>query len=108
MVFTPSPMLLKLLYTRGSLHNLPENAGVAFSLKNRLDTVKVIGFTKVQIGDVVVPAERISELIRYLEEFFAGKREPVAIFGHLGNGNANIRPLLDVNDKADCRTRVQG
>ena len=59
MVFTPSPMLLKLLYTRGSLHNLPDNAGVAFSLKNRLDTVKVTGFKQVQIGGVVVPADKI-------------------------------------------------
>ncbi|GAB2852252.1 hydroxymethylglutaryl-CoA reductase [Hymenobacter ruber] len=59
MVFTPSPMLLKLLYTRGSLHNLPDNAGVAFSLKNRLDTVKVTGFKQVQIGEVVVPADKI-------------------------------------------------
>ena len=33
MVFTPSPMLLKLLYTRGSLHNLPQDAGVAFSIQ---------------------------------------------------------------------------
>ncbi|WP_317172161.1 hypothetical protein [Hymenobacter sp. BRD67] len=27
MIFTPSPMLLKLLYNRGSLHNLPEGQG---------------------------------------------------------------------------------
>ena len=59
MVFTPSPMLLKLLYTRGSLHNLPQDAGVAFSIKNRLDTAKVTGFRQVQIGDVVIPAEKI-------------------------------------------------
>ena len=59
MVFTPSPMLLKLLYTRGSLHNLPQNAGVAFSIKNRLDTVNITGFRQVQIGDVVIPAERV-------------------------------------------------
>ncbi|WP_449272050.1 hydroxymethylglutaryl-CoA reductase [Hymenobacter humi] len=58
MVFTPSPMLLKLLYTRGSLHNLP-HTGVAFSIKNRLDTVNVTGFKQVQIGDVVIPAEKI-------------------------------------------------
>ena len=45
------------------------------------------------VDDVVVPAERISELIRYLEEFFAGQRVPVAIFGHIGNGNAHIVPF---------------
>ena len=53
-------------------------------------------------------AERISELIRYLEEFFGGQRVPVAIFGHIGNGNAHIVPLLDVNDEQDFRKMVQG
>ena len=52
-------MLLKLLYTRGSLHNQP-TGGVAFSLKNRLDTVRVTGFEKVQVGDMTVPADRIT------------------------------------------------
>ena len=60
------------------------------------------------VDDVVVPAERISELIRYLEEFFGGQRIPVAIFGHIGNGNAHIVPLLDVNDEQDYRKMVQG
>jgi hydroxymethylglutaryl-CoA reductase (NADPH) len=59
MVFTPSPMLLKLLYNRGSLHNLPQGQGVAFSIKNRLDTACLTGLTHVKLGDVVVPAERI-------------------------------------------------
>ena len=56
MVFTPSPMLLKLLYNRGSLHNLPEQRGVAFSLKNRLDTVRLTGIEHIKIGGQVVPA----------------------------------------------------
>ncbi|UOQ78895.1 hydroxymethylglutaryl-CoA reductase [Hymenobacter sp. 5516J-16] len=58
MLFTPSPMLLKLLYTRGSLHNTPE--GVAFSIKNRLDTVRVTRIDHVRIGDTLVPAEQIA------------------------------------------------
>jgi FAD/FMN-containing dehydrogenase/Fe-S oxidoreductase len=60
------------------------------------------------VDDVVVPAARISELIRYLEEFFGSQRVPVAIFGHIGNGNAHIVPLLDVNDEGDYRKMVQG
>jgi Fe-S oxidoreductase len=60
------------------------------------------------VDDVVVPAARISELIRYLEEFFSGQRVPVAIFGHIGNGNAHIVPLLDVNDEGDYKKMVQG
>lgn len=59
MVFTPSPMLLKLLYNRGSLHNLPEGQGVAFSIKNRLDTVRLTGLRQVTLGAVVVPASHV-------------------------------------------------
>lgn len=60
------------------------------------------------VDDVVVRAELISELIRYLEEFFEGQRVPVAIFGHIGNGNAHIVPLLNVNDRGDFEKMVQG
>jgi len=60
------------------------------------------------VDDVVVRAERISELIRYLEGFFQGQRVPVAIFGHIGNGNAHIVPLLNVNDRGDFEKMVQG
>jgi FAD/FMN-containing dehydrogenase/Fe-S oxidoreductase len=59
------------------------------------------------VDDVVVPAGRISELIRYLEDFFEEERVPVAIFGHIGNGNAHIVPLLNVNDAGDFETMVR-
>jgi hydroxymethylglutaryl-CoA reductase (NADPH) len=58
MVFTPSPMLLKLLYTRGSLHNTPE--GVAFSIKNRLDTVRITRIDYVQLDGVKIGVEQIA------------------------------------------------
>ncbi|TGE15323.1 hydroxymethylglutaryl-CoA reductase [Hymenobacter elongatus] len=57
-MFTPSPMLLKLLYTRGSLHNTPE--GVAFSIKNRLDTVRITRIDAVLIDGVRLGAEQIA------------------------------------------------
>ncbi|MDA2910467.1 FAD-binding oxidoreductase [Nitrospiraceae bacterium AH_259_D15_M11_P09] len=60
------------------------------------------------VDDVVVPAERLSELIRYLEKFFGDQRVPVAIFGHIGNGNAHIVPLLDVSDAEDFAKMVHG
>jgi FAD/FMN-containing dehydrogenase/Fe-S oxidoreductase len=59
------------------------------------------------VDDVVVRAERISDLIRYLEEFFHGQQVPVAVFGHIGNGNAHIVPLLDVNDRQDFDKMVR-
>jgi Fe-S oxidoreductase len=60
------------------------------------------------VDDVVVRAERIGELVRYLEGFFKHQRVPVAIFGHIGNGNAHIVPLLDVNDQEDFTRMVEG
>ncbi|MBM4124096.1 MAG: FAD-binding oxidoreductase [Nitrospira sp.] len=60
------------------------------------------------VDDVVVRAERIGELIRYLEGFFSEQQVSVAIFGHIGNGNAHIVPLLNVNDKADFARMVEG
>jgi FAD/FMN-containing dehydrogenase/Fe-S oxidoreductase len=58
------------------------------------------------VDDVVVRAERISELIHYLETFFEGQQVPVAIFGHIGNGNAHIVPLLNVNESNDFNKMV--
>lgn len=51
-------MLLKLLYTRGSLHNTPE--GVAFSIKNRLDTVRITRIDYVQLDGVKIGVEQIA------------------------------------------------
>jgi len=59
------------------------------------------------VDDVVVRAERISELIHYLETFFDGQQVPVAIFGHIGNGNAHIVPLLDINNSNDFNKMIQ-
>ncbi len=55
------------------------------------------------IDDVVVPVERIGEFMRYLESVFGNVNVPVALFGHIGNGNAHVVPLLDVNDEDDFR-----
>jgi len=60
------------------------------------------------VDDVVVPADRIAELVQYLSAFFKGQDVNVAIFGHIGNGNAHIVPLLDVNDKRDFEAMVAG
>ncbi|RMH07958.1 MAG: FAD-binding protein, partial [Nitrospirae bacterium] len=58
------------------------------------------------VDDVVVPAERTSDLLRYLNDVFGKQHVPVAIFGHIGNGNAHIVPLLDVNDADDFQRMV--
>jgi len=60
------------------------------------------------VDDVVVSADRIAELVKYLSAFFKGQDVNVAIFGHIGNGNAHIVPLLDVNDRHDFDAMVAG
>jgi FAD/FMN-containing dehydrogenase/Fe-S oxidoreductase len=53
------------------------------------------------VDDVVVPAERLAELIAYLESLFKTEGVTVAIYGHIGDGNAHINPLLNLRDPAD-------
>ena len=59
------------------------------------------------VDDVVVAAERIGDVIRYLDGVFKHDHVPVAIFGHIGNGNAHIVPLLDLNDENDFQRMVE-
>ncbi|MGB0911336.1 MAG: FAD-binding and (Fe-S)-binding domain-containing protein [Nitrospirales bacterium] len=59
------------------------------------------------VDDVVVSAERTAELIRYLEGFFGEQDIAVAVFGHIGDGNAHILPLLDLNDPKDFQGLVK-
>ncbi|MBI3358872.1 MAG: FAD-binding oxidoreductase [Nitrospirae bacterium] len=51
--------------------------------------------------DVVVPAQEIPKLMAYLDSLFRDKGVAVAIYGHIGNGNAHINPLLDLNNASD-------
>ncbi|MEW6684102.1 MAG: FAD-binding and (Fe-S)-binding domain-containing protein [Nitrospirota bacterium] len=53
------------------------------------------------VDDVVVPAERLAELVAYLESLFKAEGVTVAIYGHIGDGNAHINPLLNLRDPAD-------
>jgi FAD/FMN-containing dehydrogenase/Fe-S oxidoreductase len=53
------------------------------------------------VDDVVVPADRLAELVAYLESLFKSDGVTVAIYGHVGDGNAHINPLLNLRDPAD-------
>jgi len=46
--------------------------------------------------DVAVPVHRLPELLEWLRSYFKGAELPVAIYGHIGNGNAHINPLLNL------------
>ncbi|MFQ5588577.1 MAG: FAD-binding and (Fe-S)-binding domain-containing protein, partial [Nitrospiria bacterium] len=56
--------------------------------------------------DVVVAAARIPELVAYLEKLFSDQGVAVAIYGHIGDGNAHINPLLNLNDPADFNRMI--
>ena len=56
--------------------------------------------------DVVVPTGEIPKLMAYLDSLFKDKGVAVAIYGHIGNGNAHINPLLDLNDASDFDNMV--
>ncbi len=49
--------------------------------------------------DVAVPVRRLPELLSFLREFFKEEDVPVAVYGHIGNGNAHINPLLNVREE---------
>ncbi|MBI3621949.1 MAG: FAD-binding oxidoreductase [Nitrospirae bacterium] len=57
--------------------------------------------------DVVVAPDRLPELIGYLRRLFDERGVAVAIYGHIGNGNAHVNPLLDLNAPADVETMVR-
>lgn len=48
--------------------------------------------------DVAVPVGRLTELLGFLRDLFAREKIKVAVYGHIGNGNAHINPLLDVRE----------
>ncbi len=56
--------------------------------------------------DVVIAADRIPQLISYLDRLFIDQGVPVAIYGHIGNGNAHINPLLNLSDSHDFEKMV--
>ncbi len=67
------------------------------------DNKKPINFC----DDVVVAAENIPGLIKYLDQIFKDYQVPVAIYGHIGDGNAHINPLLNVNDPEEFKKMVE-
>jgi FAD/FMN-containing dehydrogenase/Fe-S oxidoreductase len=50
------------------------------------------------IDDTAVPAERLGDYINGLRAMFAKHRTRFAIFGHAGNGNVHVMPLMDPHD----------
>lgn len=50
------------------------------------------------IEDGVVPLERLPDYVSALRRVLASHRLPAVIFGHAGDGNLHVNPLVDVSD----------
>lgn len=58
------------------------------------------------IEDSVVPPERLVEYLRSLETILKGEETDAVMFGHAGDGNVHVNPLVDVG-RADWRPCVR-
>lgn len=59
------------------------------------------------IEDPVVPPRRLAELLDGIDRVLADARFDAVVFGHAGDGNIHINPLLDVHS-SDWRERALG
>lgn len=58
------------------------------------------------VNDVGVPPEHLANFIEDIEAFFTSHDLETVIFGHAGNGNLHLRPLINV-EAADLKRRIQ-
>lgn len=57
------------------------------------------------IDDAIVPVGKVAEFIKQIYALFEGYRMPVTMWGHIGDGNLHVQPLLDLGQVGD-RQRV--
>ena len=101
-------------------YNLCENIAVAYekeaqdnlwkARKAIYPTLYKYGNNKKPINfcdDVVVSADNLPGLIKYLDEIFKRYDVPVAIYGHIGDGNAHINPLLNISDPEEFQKMIE-
>jgi FAD/FMN-containing dehydrogenase len=53
------------------------------------------------VEDPIVPRERVSEFIEFLEDLARRHGTTAGIYGHIGDGNTHYRPFFDPTDVAD-------
>jgi len=58
------------------------------------------------IEDSVVPPRRLGDYLRGLDRILASEETDAAVFGHAGDGNVHVNPLIDVG-RTDWRERVR-
>jgi len=55
------------------------------------------------IEDGIVPTENVPEYIRFLGDLFGSHNIKMGIYGHIGDGNTHIRPLMDINNPREFK-----
>lgn len=53
------------------------------------------------VEDAVVPTESVPQFVRYATSLFRRYSLQAGIYGHIGDGNTHMRPLVDANDPSD-------
>ena len=75
--------------------------------KIRQSTVAIIAHNEAHaqplpvIDDGIVPPEQVSKLIQGVHNIFKSHNIPIAIYGHAGDGQLHLRPLLDLKQVGD-------
>ncbi len=53
------------------------------------------------IDDAIVPVDRVTEFIDKVYKMFQNHNTPVTMWGHIGEGNLHVQPLLDLSQLGD-------
>ncbi len=56
------------------------------------------------IDDAIVPVDKLQDLIKGTYDLFAREKMPVGIWGHAGDGNIHVAPMLDLSAVGDRQT----
>jgi len=56
------------------------------------------------LEDVEIPTDRVSEFIRFVSHLFRAEGLPAGIYGHIGDGNLHLRPVVDLSTPAGLKT----
>lgn len=53
------------------------------------------------VEDLIVPREKLGELLEFLQNLFEGRGLEYISYGHAGDANLHVRPLLDPREEKD-------
>ncbi len=69
------------------------------TLYKREGRAKPFGF----IEDIEVPVERVAQIVRFVDRLFKDEGLTAGIYGHIGDGNMHLRPVIDMSTSAGLK-----